>query len=113
MWCTTRTRNCRLNEALRDDPCIQDAYQITRGAFLQEDSFLDEDYYKRLQVQLIANGPGSIFNALKNNKKALAEHIKKYQEERYVTQVARTVIIARDNVFTIEKFIRDKGLGAP
>lgn len=66
--------------------------------------------YRNLEQQLLKHGAGSIFKGLRKAKKTLKEHIEKLPTLVYKSQVEGTIRRVAEQIRTIEKFIRDKGL---
>ncbi len=66
--------------------------------------------YAQLEKQLARDGAKTIFKALRNAEKAIEEHISKIDTLKYKSQVEGTIRNVANQIKTLQKFIKDKGL---
>jgi RHS repeat-associated protein len=71
---------------------------------------LNPKIYSNLEGQLARDGARSIFKSLRTAERTLAHHQAKLPGLQYKSQVERTIRNVKDQIYTIEKFIKDKGL---
>ena len=71
---------------------------------------LNQKIYLLLEKHLEKDGKGAVHKPLRSAKKALAKHEAKLSELQYQSAVEKTIKNVKNQVHTIEKFIKDKDL---
>jgi hypothetical protein len=66
--------------------------------------------YAQLEKQMLKDGKKSIFKSLRSAKKTLAQHEKKRGIVKFTSQIDKTIFNVKEQIETIEQFIKEKNL---
>lgn len=87
-WSKIEVKNCEISGPVRLNPKI----------------------YAELEKQLLKDGAGSIFKALRRAERTLQTHIEKLPRLKYKSQVEGTIQNVKNQIETLRRFIQDHGL---